>query len=84
MTKNQIINKPVVIKLHSYDPRPGTVVGVENDGFWIKSPELVAELHKLDQPPKPKDAVVFVPTGQLDWLMAAYESGEVKVSSLST
>jgi hypothetical protein len=50
-----------LVKLRAYQPKLGTVVGVDNDGFWIKSPELVAELHKVDQPPKPKEAVVFIP-----------------------
>jgi hypothetical protein len=83
MIKSHILNKPVLVKLRAYEPKPGTVVGIDNDGFWIRSPELVAELHKVDQPPKPNEAVIFVPTAQLDWVMATLETGKVKVSELS-
>ncbi|PYX96168.1 MAG: hypothetical protein DMG71_06810 [Acidobacteria bacterium] len=52
----------------------GTVRNVENDGFWIVAPELLAELRgegwtaTVGQAENP---VLFVPTASLEFLIAS-------------
>jgi hypothetical protein len=74
--KAHLRDKSVVFKMSCHATSlTGTIVGVEDDGLWIVSADVVSALakqfHLASGIQKP---AVFVPICSLDWLMAASES----------
>ena len=75
--KAHLRDKQVVFRLLNAGVYSGIVRFVEDDGFWIESPPMIAQM-SADQAWKPyvehiQAPVVFVPTSSLMYLIAAKE-----------
>lgn len=52
----------------------GNVQSVEDDGFWLHAPDLVAEASRGSTwSGEFKKPVIFLPSARLNWLMASSE-----------
>ena len=76
INKAHLRDRSVVFKMSCHATSlSGTVVGVEDDGFWIVSSDVVSALTKQFQLASGiQNPAVFLPICALDWLMAGSES----------
>ena len=75
LDKKHLQGKPVIIKINGLSRTlHGTVTHVDDDGFWISGDAIIAEIADAEGLPIALNTpVVFVPTAQLLWLIAANE-----------
>jgi len=76
--KTHLRDKKVIFRFRDEaEVHAGVVKAVENDGFWIESPQLIAQMaadsawkRHVEQV---QDPVLFVPTSSLMFLIATQE-----------
>jgi hypothetical protein len=73
LTKKSLRDTKALLKLHDKKPFEVIIRYVEEDGFWLVSQDLYAALTQGVVWNGLKEPVIFVPTTQVEWLIASSE-----------